>query len=75
MSSAPAFAQRIADCIARRIRKQVATKVEVKIGRRRAGSVEILHGLNEGDVIVREGTQDLQSGAKVAILKPRAEST
>ena len=27
MSSAPAFAQRIAGCIARRIRKQVATKV------------------------------------------------
>lgn len=52
----------------------IAHRVEVKIGRRRIGFVEILDGVNEGDLVVREGLQDLQDGAKVQIVN-RAELT
>ncbi|MGE4063684.1 MAG: efflux RND transporter periplasmic adaptor subunit [Rhodospirillaceae bacterium] len=46
----------------------VAHRVEVKIGRRRTGFVEVLDGVHEGDLVVREGLQDLQDGAKVEIV-------
>jgi membrane fusion protein (multidrug efflux system) len=46
----------------------VATRVEVTIGRRRTGSVEILAGLKEGDLVIKEGLQDLPSGAKITIV-------
>jgi len=45
-----------------------ATRVQVTIGRRRVGSVEILEGLNEGDLVVTEGTMELRPGGKVQIL-------
>jgi membrane fusion protein (multidrug efflux system) len=45
-----------------------AARVQVTIGRRRVGSVEILEGLNEGDLVVTEGTMELRPGAKVQIL-------
>lgn len=47
---------------------QTAKKTEIKIGRRRAGFVEVLAGLKEGDMVVREGLQDLRSGTKVEVL-------
>ncbi|MCA0200320.1 MAG: efflux RND transporter periplasmic adaptor subunit [Proteobacteria bacterium] len=50
-----------------------AHRVEVKIGRRRLGFVEILSGLKEGDMVVREGLQDLNEGAKIEIMN-RAET-
>lgn len=46
----------------------VATRLQVTIGRRRAGSVEVLEGLKEGDVVIKEGIQDLRSGAKVKVV-------
>ncbi len=46
----------------------VADRVEVVIGRRRAGFVEILDGLSEGDLVIKEGQQDLPSGAPVEIV-------
>jgi membrane fusion protein (multidrug efflux system) len=52
----------------------VAHRVEVKIGRRRIGFVEVLEGVREGDLVVREGLQDLQDGAKVEIIN-RTELT
>jgi RND family efflux transporter MFP subunit len=52
----------------------VARRVEVKIGRRRIGFVEILDGVKEGDLVVREGLQDLRNGAKVEIMN-RSELT
>lgn len=52
----------------------VAHRVEVKIGRRRTGFVEILDGVKEGDLVVREGLQDLRDGAKVEIMN-RSELT
>jgi membrane fusion protein (multidrug efflux system) len=52
----------------------IAHRVEVKIGRRRTGFVEILDGVKEGDLVVREGLQDLNEGAKVEIMN-RTELT
>ena len=46
----------------------VAHRVDVVMGRRRVGSVEILQGLSEGDVVAKEGIQDLRTGTKVRIL-------
>lgn len=43
-----------------------AERVDVKIGRRQPGWVEILEGLHEGDVIVREGVVRLRDGIPVA---------
>jgi membrane fusion protein (multidrug efflux system) len=45
----------------------VVSKVEVTLGRRRLGTVEILEGLKEGDVIVVEGIMDLRPNSKVDI--------
>jgi membrane fusion protein (multidrug efflux system) len=46
----------------------IADRVEVVIGLRRAGFVEILTGVSEGDLVVKEGHQDLPSGARVEIV-------
>ena len=58
----------------------IAHRAEVKIGRRRIGFVEILEGVREGDLVVREGLQDLREGVKVDIinrneLTPPAQAT
>ena len=45
----------------------VANRVQVTIGRRRTGFVEILDGLHDGDLVIKEGTQDLRSGTRVTI--------
>ncbi len=42
-------------------------RVQITIGRRRVGVVEVLEGLNEGDIVVVEGTMDLRPKAKVDI--------
>jgi membrane fusion protein (multidrug efflux system) len=46
----------------------IAKKMLVKIGQRRMGWVEIVSGLNEGDIVLREGIQDLRSGMRVKIV-------
>lgn len=46
----------------------VANRLQVTIGRRRAGAVEVLEGLREGDVVIKEGLQDLRSGSKVNVV-------
>ena len=43
-------------------------QAEVTIGIRRSGYVEILSGVSEGDIVVREGHQDLRPGTRVEIL-------
>ena len=45
----------------------IARQVEVKVGTRRAGEVEIVEGLAAGDRVVIEGTVSLRDGAKVAV--------
>jgi membrane fusion protein (multidrug efflux system) len=44
-----------------------AKRVEVKTGRRRPGYVEIIKGLNEGQVIIADGLVGLQDGAAVKV--------
>ena len=46
----------------------IASRVKVTIGRRRLGYVEVLEGLNEGDLVVTEGTIDARPGSKVDVL-------
>lgn len=48
--------------------ESVAHRVEVRIGRRQPGFVEILDGVSEGDLVIREGVQDLRDGAKVEVV-------
>ncbi|MBM3512105.1 MAG: efflux RND transporter periplasmic adaptor subunit [Alphaproteobacteria bacterium] len=45
-----------------------AERIGISIGPRQLGAVEVLEGLNEGDVIVVEGNMDLRPKAKLEIL-------
>lgn len=44
------------------VRDGKAVRAEVRTGRRRPGEVEILGGVDEGDVVVIEGTQKIREG-------------
>lgn len=44
------------------------TRTPITIGRRRPGSVEVLEGLNLGDLVVTEGNTALSTGGKVRLL-------
>lgn len=46
-----------------------ASRVEVKLGQRRAGEVEVLDGLVVGDTVVTAGQQRLRDGQPVEIVK------
>lgn len=46
----------------------MVSKREVTLGRRRPGQVEILSGLEEGEVVVVEGTQKARPGSPVRIV-------
>ena len=46
-----------------------ANKVEVKIGIRDSGYVEIISGLNEGDIVVAEGLKKVRPGGKIKPIK------
>jgi membrane fusion protein (multidrug efflux system) len=48
--------------------KQVRRQ-EVRTGRRRPGQVEILEGLNPGDLVITEGTQKARPGQAVSIIE------
>jgi membrane fusion protein (multidrug efflux system) len=48
----------------------VVEQRQVRTGRRRPGEVEILAGLEEGELVVAEGTQKARSGQSVRILNP-----
>ncbi len=49
----------------------VAERVEVKIGRRRVGAVEVLDGIREGDRVVIEGVIRVRPGEPVAVVDQR----
>ncbi len=49
--------------------ENIANKIEVRIGNRSKGKVEILSGLNEGDVIVAEGLKKVYPRAKINPIK------
>ena len=50
----------------------VVKRLKVVLGRRRPGAVEVLEGLQDGDIVVGEGIQDLRDGAKVKLLNADA---
>ncbi|MEM6780760.1 MAG: efflux RND transporter periplasmic adaptor subunit [Pseudomonadota bacterium] len=50
---------------------KIATPVPVTIGTRRAGYVEILSGINEGDLVVAEGVLKARPGAPVVVKETR----
>jgi membrane fusion protein (multidrug efflux system) len=50
--------------------KWVSQRVEVKLGVRRAGQVEVISGVSEGDVVVVAGQQRLQKdGAALRVVE------
>jgi membrane fusion protein (multidrug efflux system) len=55
------------------VRDSKAVRIEVQTGRRRPGEVEITSGLEEGDVVVTEGTQKIREGAPVKALQAGQE--
>ena len=46
----------------------VVKRLKVVLGRRRSGAVEVLEGLQDGDIVVTEGLQDLRDGGKIRLL-------
>jgi membrane fusion protein, multidrug efflux system len=46
----------------------VVKRLKVVLGRRRNGTVEVLEGLQDGDIVVTEGLQDLRDGGKIKLL-------
>ena len=49
--------------------KNIVNKIEVQIGNRSEGKVEILSGLSEGDIIVAEGLKKVYPRAKINPIK------
>ena len=49
--------------------ENIANKIEVNIGLRSDGKIEILSGLNEGDQIVAEGLKKVIPRGKIKPLK------
>jgi membrane fusion protein (multidrug efflux system) len=55
-----------------RVRGDRAERVEVQLGRRRVGEVEVVVGLDPGDTIVTAGIQRLRGGSPIRILNTPA---
>jgi len=51
------------------VKNAVAQLVKITTGRNIASNIEVVSGLNEGDVVVTNGQINLTSGAKVSIIK------
>ncbi len=47
----------------------MAKKVEIKIGIRQEGKIEVLSGLNIGDIIVAEGLKKVYPRSKIKPIK------
>ena len=43
----------------------IASKLEIKIGLRDDGNVEVISGLNSGDIIVAEGLKKVRPNSKI----------
>jgi membrane fusion protein (multidrug efflux system) len=51
-----------------------AQRVEIQIGRRRPGSVEVLSGLERGDQVIAEGTHRVRPGSVVRAVKAEPDA-
>jgi membrane fusion protein (multidrug efflux system) len=47
----------------------VVSKREVRVGRRRPGQVEVVNGVEAGEIVVVEGTQKAVPGSRVRVIK------
>ena len=47
------------------IDKNIAKKLEIKIGTRNKGKLEVISGLTEGDIIVAEGLKKVRPNGKI----------
>ena len=56
-----------------RVRQGRVERVQVQIGQRRGGNIEIVNGLQEGDQVVVAGLQKVIDGSPVEILPPAAK--
>lgn len=50
------------------VRDGRAARVEIVIGRRRPGEIEVLQGLSVGDEVITDGTQKVRDGAPVRVI-------
>jgi membrane fusion protein (multidrug efflux system) len=57
------------------IRENRARRVEVRLGQRLPGEVEILAGLNAGDPVVVRGLQRLRNDAPVRVVETLTRPT
>ena len=55
--------------------ENIANKIEVKIGNRSQGKIEILSGLSQGDIIVAEGLKKVYPRAKINPIKEGEENS
>ena len=55
--------------------ENITNKIEVQIGSRGEGKIEILSGLSEGDVIVAEGLKKVYPRAKINPIKEGEEKS
>lgn len=58
-----------------RVHDGIAERVEVELGHRRVGEVEVIKGLQAGDVVVVAGLQRLRDGVPVRVRQSRAVPT
>jgi membrane fusion protein (multidrug efflux system) len=49
------------------VQEGVAQRIQVQVGRRRNGFVEILDGLEQGQLVIEQGAIKIRPGSKVAI--------
>ena len=68
MEGEKAFVYKVSD-------ENIVNKIEVQIGNRSEGKIEILSGLNEGDVIVAEGLKKVYPRAKINPIKEGEEKS
>ena len=45
-------------------------KKNIEIGKRNFGKVSVISGLNEGDIVIREGVSKVRDKGKIKIITP-----
>ena len=55
--------------------KQVAKQVEIQVGARNPGEIEVLSGLNDGDQVIAHGTVKVSDGAEISVRAVENENT
>ena len=68
MEGEKAFVYKVSD-------ENIVNKLEVQIGNRSEGKIEILSGLNEGDIIVAEGLKKVYPRAKINPIREGEENS